>query len=589
VRSRLLFLTLISGFTLWALPSLAALTPIVPDGNFDDWSTVPLLGTDASGDGGTVDFGAVWAANDQDWLYLRFDVGGEIQPDEGQDVVLYLDTDMNSSTGQSIQGIGADMVWELGVRTGTFYTPSANSIGHSDVGLRISPTVSSTQFEMAFDRNAVPAAGKNLFSGSALRFVLEDRNSGDTAPDSGSFTYNFAAGTLAPVALPTSRGGANHLRVATWNIQSDGLFNGGSTEAAQQRMAQVIDPDVFLFEEVWNNDANAVAAQTEVLLPSGPGETWNAVKLDSGNVICTRLPILNSWELFPGHRLTAALLDAGAVMNTEVLVIANHWRCCTADANRQDEADALVAFLRDARSPGGVIDLTAGTPILIGGDFNLVGLSAQLVTALTGNIADNGTWGPDSPPDWDGSNLDAVPSHHVDARESYTWRRDSSSFYPGLLDWIFYTGSAVELGNHFVLETRSMQSSTLTSLGLNFDDTTTASDHAPSVADFYIAQSTGNDPVPQRLGHSLRVYPNPANPRARIEFELAKAEVVEVTIYDAAGRYVRSLARGAMGSGPHEYIWDGSDDGGSEVASGVYFVRVEGETQRSTKSMALVR
>ena len=75
---------------------------------------------DPSGDGGTVDFGAVSVANDQDYLYIRFAVGGDVQPDEQQDMRLYLDTDMNASTGVSFAGIGAELVWEFGNRTGTF-------------------------------------------------------------------------------------------------------------------------------------------------------------------------------------------------------------------------------------------------------------------------------------------------------------------------------------------------------------------------------------------------------------------------------------------------------------------------------------
>jgi endonuclease/exonuclease/phosphatase family metal-dependent hydrolase len=579
-------------FLLIPRPSAADLLPILPDGDFSDWDAATPLGTDASGDGGIIDFGRVWAANDQDWFFLRFETGGEIQPDEGQDLVIYLDTDLNPATGQSIQGMGADLVWELGNRTGTFYTPSPQTIDHPDIGLLIAPTVSGTDFEMAFDRHAVPAGGQSLFPAAQVRVVLEDRNGGDTAPSTGSYVYTFAAGSLAPSVLPTGRPGSEYLRLAEWNVQSDGLFNGGSQEAAQQRMAQVLDPDVFCFEEVWNHSASEVASQVEVLLPSGPGESWSALSLDSGNVICTRLPILDSWgenDILPQHRISAALLDASSRFSSDVLVVANHWRCCTADAERQDEADALVAFLADARSPGGVIDLPQDTPILITGDFNLVGLRAPLMTLITGDIADNATFGPDSPPDWDGSPLDVVAARHVDARESYTWRNDYSSFYPGLLDWVFYTGSAIDLGNAFVLETRTMQPSTLSALGLYSTDTFTASDHAPRAADFTLPLVTAADPIPQRLEQTLRVFPNPANPRVRIDFELARSERIDVAIYDAAGRFVRRLADEVLTEGPHELLWSGDDAQGRAVASGIYFVRVAGATRTTTRSVALVR
>lgn len=570
-------------------PAAAALHPIVPDGDFDDWTGVTALGTDAVGDGSPVDLRNVWMANDQDWLFLRFEVTAEIQPDEGQDLVLYLDTDLDAQTGDSIQDIGADLVWELGQRQGRFYSPSPNFIDHPDIGLRVSPTVSSTQFEVALDRHALPAQGKVLFPSGSLRLVIEDRDGGDTAPSVGSYTYTFAAGTIARQVRPTDRAGADHLRLVSWNVQSDGLFEGGGAEAAQRRLAEAMDPDVFLIQEVWNHDANDVAAQIESLLPSGAGESWNAVMRDAGNVICTRLPILDSWEIFPGHRLTGALLDASATLGGPVLVVANHWRCCTADTERQDEADALVGFLRDARTPGGSIDLAADTPILVGGDFNLVGWRDQLTTLVTGDIQDEGSFGPDSPPDWDGSDLDVVPARHVDARESYSWRNDFSSFYPGLLDWVFYTGSAVSLGNHFVLETRSMMSSTLVDLGLQADDTFDASDHAPRVADFHVPQETAVGPTPRAGALALRVYPNPSNPRARVAFELERPQDLTLRIYDAAGRRLRELHRGPMESGSHELVWDGTDDGGRPVASGVYFLRLRGDFEQATRSIALVR
>ena len=55
---------------------------------------------------------------------------------------------------------------------------------------------------------------------------------------------------------------------------------------------------------------------------------------------------------------------------------------------------------------------------------------------------------------------------------------------PGKLDWIFYTGSVLELHNHFVLETRSMTPANRLAWGVEATDTEIASDHAPVVATF---------------------------------------------------------------------------------------------------------
>ena len=116
--------------------------------------------------------------------------------------------------------------------------------------------------------------------------------------------------------------------------------------------------------------------------------TTDEVQFQIRNVIVSRFPILDSWEVNPGYRITAARLDLGGA--GEMLVIACHWRCCTADADRQEEADSIIGFLNDARAPGGAITLDAGTPIVLGGDLNLVGWRRQLETILTGDIVNEG-------------------------------------------------------------------------------------------------------------------------------------------------------------------------------------------------------
>jgi len=487
-RNTLLLTCFLYAIVFWpALPAAADLVPIQLDGFFEDWLAVSPLAADDPNDGGTVDFANVWVANDQDYLYIRFETGGEVQPDEQQDIRLYMDTDMNAGTGTSFNGIGAELVWQLGNRTGTFYSPGATTIDHPDIGLLIGPTVSNTEFEVALRRDALPNGSDPLFPGGQVRFVLRDVDSGDTMPDSGGLSYVFAAGSDVPPTLDLGKADPADIRLASWNVQSDGLFDGGSTEAAQERVLSAIDPDVLIVCEVWNHDAGEVVDQIEQLLPSGAGEHWYGVKRDQGNVIVSRFPIIDSWEINPGYRETAALLDLGGNYDTDLLVIANHWRCCSADYDRQQEADGVVEFMKDARTAGGVINLPVDTPIVLGGDFNLVGWRQQLDTVVTGDIVNNGSYGPDSPPDWDGTDLAVPPSRHPDGRASYTWRNDYSSYYPGMLDWILYTDSVMSLQNHYILETRTMLPATLSTNGLLINDTITASDHAPRVADFSLS------------------------------------------------------------------------------------------------------
>jgi uncharacterized membrane protein len=82
-------------------------------------------------------------------------------------------------------------------------------------------------------------------------------------------------------------------------------------------------------------------------------------------------------------------------------------------------------------------------------------------------------------------------------------------------------------------------------------------------------------------------YPNPFNPSTTIALSLDKAQMVEVSIYDAQGRLIRTLFDGALTAGRNEIRWDGRDNSGQATASGVYFSRARGEdgSARSQRMM----
>ena len=69
-------------------------------------------------------------------------------------------------------------------------------------------------------------------------------------------------------------------------------------------------------------------------------------------------------------------------------------------------------------------------------------------------------------------------------------------------------------------------------------------------------------------------YPNPFNPTTTISFGLATREHVRLAVYDAGGRRVRTLVDGPMAPGYHDRAWDGRDDDGQRLASGVYLYRL---------------
>jgi hypothetical protein len=82
---------------------------------------------------------------------------------------------------------------------------------------------------------------------------------------------------------------------------------------------------------------------------------------------------------------------------------------------------------------------------------------------------------------------------------------------------------------------------------------------------------------------ALDAFPNPFNPQTRLVFELPRASVVSVRVHDLSGRVVRTLVDGAREAGRHEAVWQGRDDRGQPLASGVYLAQVrtaEGVTSR---------
>ncbi|UCF78196.1 MAG: T9SS type A sorting domain-containing protein [Candidatus Eiseniibacteriota bacterium] len=83
--------------------------------------------------------------------------------------------------------------------------------------------------------------------------------------------------------------------------------------------------------------------------------------------------------------------------------------------------------------------------------------------------------------------------------------------------------------------------------------------------------------------------PNPFNPVTVIRFSIAEAGRVELVVFDVAGRPVRRLAEGARGVDRYEVVWDGRDDAGRTVASGVYIYRLEAPGYKESRKMVLLR
>lgn len=99
-------------------------------------------------------------------------------------------------------------------------------------------------------------------------------------------------------------------------------------------------------------------------------------------------------------------------------------------------------------------------------------------------------------------------------------------------------------------------------------------------------------PVPGAMPTVLRLYPcqpNPFNPRTTIRYDLPEAGPVRLSVFDLAGRRVRTLVDESMPQGSHEAVWDGRDASGREVSSGTYLARLEFGGKVEVVRMGLVR
>ncbi len=467
-----------------AQPALAERLPITIDGVFDDWQPSAIVFTDPAGDGGVGrDFLSLRIADDDRFLFLRLEVSAEFSLSESNNVTLYIDADNDAGTGLAVNGIGAELEWRFGARSGFIHAPGgATPISAPAIRFRAGPTVTSSTFEIAIGRDTTPLNGGPLFTSPVIRISLRDILGGDRLPNVGStLEYTLDQGDLPPEELlPIERERPRDLRLVSYNVLFDSIFEPGLEPSFGRQLAAAA-PDIIAFQEIYDgpHTAPATANLVSAWVTPPPGGFHGARLGDC--ITISRFPILGSWALDSN---LASLIDATPVLGSRLLLINAHLPCCTNNAGRELEIDRIMAFIRDARTPGaGALDLAPEEPILIMGDMNLVGLSRQVTSLLTGDILDQSTFGPDFAPDWDGTPFTSVTPRQTDKRMGYTWRNDGGSFWPGHLDYIIYSDSVLESGSSFVLYTPEIPPARLTALGLQPADSL-ASDHLLFCADF---------------------------------------------------------------------------------------------------------
>jgi len=536
------------------------------DGNFDDWSEIEPVFVDQLNDGQSngIDFERIWVHNDQFAVYFRFELNREIKLQENNELAIYIDFDDDINTGFKINGIGAEVRYFFGERFGIVSENGQNEfINFSPVSMLVAPSVSSTQFEVSFARS-VDIGSIDFTLEDQFTFRIEDNSfNGDEVPnDLSGVPFSLLDNQVEEPALMFDKPSNAEFRFLTYNIENDQLFD-ASREDEFRRIFQALNPDIIALQEVRDFGTDQTKAKIESFLP---GE-WYAKKHGFDIVTVSRYPIKYS-EFVDGN--AAYYID---VNGREILMINCHLPCCENDFDRQQEVDYIMEYVREVKAGNSDYALPEGSPIIIAGDMNFVGDSNQPYTFETGDIFNNSNYGPDFAPDWDGSTLQDVDGTASGTYTNFTWYNPFGSFFPGKLDWIFYTDSQIKLENSFNVWTPALSNSELDAIGLNRFDELNAADHLPTVADFSFLTVSTDDFVEL----DVTLYPNPVENNLFIHAK--KSKIQSAKILTIEGKVVAQKIFSSESL--HQLDM-------SALPSGQYYILLEGKKGRSIEKVSKI-
>ena len=560
--------------------------PITIDGLFDDWAEVDVSYSDSQGDGADADFADIKITYDNDFLFIYFNVhDGEYLMQDWNEFHLYIDADNDTTTGYYINGIGAELDWLFGDRSGSYYIMDGIiDIYQNDLTLRMAPTITNHEFEICISRNS------NVLTMDGTQVLVEGKviltdtgPNADQIPDeNGGISFSIGEDyIMPPTPITFDKRDETDIRLVTHNVWNSSLLD-PNYEVYFQRIYQALDPDIVALQEMYENTNQLHSLFNDWF----PDEQWYVSSQFRDNIIISKYPVVEEDYFTSSERTMVALLNTEDALGSNLITFNSHLACCNNDESRQYDADEFVSNWRDWReNDNGPFTLTEGTPFVYVGDFNLVGYRQQLTTFTEGDIEDENTFGDDYNLDWDNTSIADLFSRHSHIRMGYTWRRDNSSFSPGKLDYVLYTDSVLDTSKHFVFNTLTMDSASLAEYGLEAMDSYNSSDHSPRVLDIKIPADVeiGEAVIPKNIKISAP-YPNPFNPQTAIQIELNENMHLYAAVFDINGRVVKQLINGYLQKGNLEITFNNKG-----LTSGIYFIRIVGEGIQHTSKVVLLK
>lgn len=105
----------------------------------------------------------------------------------------------------------------------------------------------------------------------------------------------------------------------------------------------------------------------------------------------------------------------------------------------------------------------------------------------------------------------------------------------------------------------------------------------------HIVTSTDDPAAPASVTQLKGNWPNPFNPSTTISYSLKESGFTRIDVYNAKGQKVKTLVNESKAAGDHSIVWNGKDDSGQELGSGIYFFRMQSGKYSSTRKMLMLK
>ena len=171
---------------------------------------------------------------------------------------------------------------------------------------------------------------------------------------------------------------------------------------------------------------------------------------------------------------------------------------------------------------------------------------------------------------------------------------------PVQVDLISTSGSFSDLQLNAILKRNDESYLVISSPSINIDPTDLKSIHLSVVSqdsignnwDYKLIVKDGKPGTGSNVPKDFTLtnpYPNPFNGSVKLLIYILKESLVTVDVIDLSGRLVSRLHRGTLNSGNHQLSWNGKDEVGNSISSGVYYIKVVGPSTQEWRPVTFVK